>query len=120
MLLQVGSKIENPVKKVVQTLKHHAQKAQSLRLAALASQIRTKGHFDMVVEQVVKMENVLKAEEKQDMETKDWCKEETFKNEEEASKFEHKVQKENAKVASLEDKIIAMEGTVKETVSEME
>merc|ERR1719421_64254 len=105
MLLQVGGDAGDPVRKVAQTLRQHARKAKSMRLAALATQIRTRGHFDMVVEQVVKMENVLKQEEKQDMETKDWCKEETFKNEEEASKFEYKVSKEKAKVSKLEDNI---------------
>merc|ERR1719191_926759 len=54
------------------------------------------------------------------MDTKDWCKAETFKNEEEASQYEYKVEKMVAKVEKLEDQVTAMEATVAETVTEME
>merc|ERR1719446_1645986 len=107
-------KKEEPLVKAAQVLRKQAQKAKSLRLAALASEIMTRGHVDVVASQVDKMMEVLKKEEKEDLETKDWCKAETFKNEQEASKYEYKVTKLGAKVSKLEDKIIAMEATVKE------
>merc|ERR1719197_2355266 len=118
MLLQEAD--NSPVRKVVESLKRHARKAKSLRLAKLASQVQAVGHFDVVIQQIKKMEQVLKTEEKEDMDTKDWCKAETFKNEEEASQYEYKVEKMVAKVEKLEDQVTAMEATVAETVTEME
>merc|ERR1719456_21399 len=118
MLLQEVD--STPVQKVVDSLKRHARKAKSLRLAKLASQVQAVGHFDVVIQQIKKMEQVLKTEEKEDMDTKDWCKAETFKNEEEASKYEYKVEKMDAKVGKLEDKITSLEMSVKETVKEIE
>merc|ERR1719453_2439372 len=103
MLLQEVTKAhgetEKPLTKAAEALKKHAKKAKSLRLAALASQVRD-GHFRSVVIQIEKMEAVLKKEEQDDMDTKDWCKAETFKNEEEASQYEYKVEKMIAKVES--------------------
>merc|ERR1719453_1697070 len=123
MLLQEVTKAhgetEKPLTKAAEALKKHAKKAKSLRLAALASQVRD-GHFRGVVVQIEKMEAVLKKEEQDDMDTKDWCKAETFKNEEEASQYEYKVEKMIAKVEKLEDQVTAMEATVDETVKEME
>merc|ERR1719487_1940949 len=118
-VLETRSETDKPQAKAAEILRNHARKAKSLRLATLATQVR-KGHFDGVVVQIEKMKAMLKKEEQDDMDTKDWCKAETFKNEEEASKYEYKVEKMIAKVEKLEDQVTAMEATVDETVTEME
>merc|ERR1719191_806570 len=76
--------------------------SKSMRLAALAVSVREgQGHFPEVVAQVEKMIANLKKEQKDDFDHKDWCKEETFKNEQEASRYEYKVEKLNGKLAKF-------------------
>merc|ERR1719335_1586349 len=82
--LQIDAESQ-PQNKAYKTLKEHAPKAKSLRLAAIAATLRTGGHFDAVIAEIDKMMATLKAEEKGDIEQRDWCKEETFKNEQDAA-----------------------------------
>ena len=101
--LQTGSVSteSQPQTKAYKALKAHASKAKSLRLAAIAATLRTGGHFDAVIAEIDKMMATLKAEEKDDIEQRDWCKEETFKNEQEASRYEYKIEKTVAKITKL-------------------
>merc|ERR550537_2134214 len=115
----VGDTREVAPTKVAEVLKRVARTQKSLRLAALASRVRG-GHFDRVVEMIDSMVEVIKKEQKDDEIERDWCKAETIKNEEEASKYEYKVERMVAKVEKLEDQVTAMEAVVKETVAEME
>merc|ERR1719487_1834322 len=58
----------------------------------------------------------LKEEEKGDIEQRDWCKEETFKNEQEASRYEYKIERTDAKIMKLTSKLEELEGTLAATV----
>merc|ERR1719387_1502883 len=58
--LQIESESQ-PQTKAYKTLKEHATKAKSLRLAAIAATLRTGGHFDAVIAEIDKMMATLKA-----------------------------------------------------------
>jgi len=114
--LQIDSESQ-PQAKAYKTLKEHATKAKSLRLAAIAATLRTGGHFDAVIAEIDKMMATLKEEEKGDIEQRDWCKEETFKNEQEASRYEYKIERTDAKIMKLTSKLEELEGTLQATVA---
>merc|ERR1719217_806641 len=114
--LQGQSVQTSPRNLVYETLKKHATKSKSLRLAALAASVRASGHFDTVIEAVDKMIADLKKEDKDD---KDWCKEETFKNEQEASRYEYKISKLNGKLAKLRGQIEELEATLSQTIAQI-
>merc|ERR1719231_2034590 len=113
--LQIESESQ-PQAKAYKALKEYATKAKSLRLAAIAATLRTGGHFDAVIAEVDKMMATLKAEEKGDIEQRDWCKEETFKNEQEASRYEYKIERTDAKIMKLTAKREELEGTLQATI----
>merc|ERR1719453_2299391 len=114
--LQIASESQ-PQVKAYKALKEHATKAKSLRLAAIAATLRTGGHFDAVIAEIDKMMATLKAEEKGDIEQRDWCKEETFKNEQEASRYEYKIERTDAKIMKLTSKLEELEGTLQATIA---
>merc|ERR1719506_2058010 len=66
-------------------LKKAASTYHSLRLATIASTVPTTGHFDTVLHDIDVMIENLRAEEKADIEHRDWCESEKksaeFKNE---------------------------------------
>jgi len=114
--LQIDSESQ-PQAKAYKALKEHATKAKSLRLAAIAATLRTGGHFDAVIAEIDKMMATLKEEEKGDIEQRDWCKEETFKNEQEASRYEYKIERTDAKIMKLTSKLEELEGTLQATIA---
>merc|ERR1719238_1964580 len=115
LFLQINSESQ-PETKAYKALKEHATKAKSLRLAAIAATLRTGGHFDAVIAEIDKMMATLKEEEKGDIEQRDWCKEETFKNEQEASRYEYKIERTDAKIMKLTSKREELESTLAATV----
>merc|ERR1719284_630386 len=105
--------------KVYNTIKKAATASKSLRLASLAASVRESGHFDIVVESVEKMISELEKEQKDDFNHKDWCKEETFKNEQEASRYEYKIEKLNGKLAKFRAEVEELEATRAQTIKEI-
>ena len=77
--------------------------------------MREGGHFDIVVQSVEKMISELQQEQKDDFDHKDWCKEETFKNEQEASRYEYKIEKLNGKPANFRANLEQLEGARAQT-----
>merc|ERR1719428_548458 len=121
-LFQTGSSSteSQPQNKAYKALKAHATKAKSLRLAAIAATLRTGGHFDAVIAEIDKMMDTLKAEEKDDIEQRDWCKEETFKNEQEASRYEYKIERTDAKIMKLTTKLEDLEQARLQTIQQIQ
>jgi len=119
--LQTSAEERDPRNKAFNILKSTATRAKSLRLAALAAKIRTSttGHFDAVVVEIDKMIAVMQREEKDDTEERDWCKEETFKNEQEAARLEYKIEKHETKLMKLNKRLEDLETTKAETVSQI-
>merc|ERR1719217_945842 len=61
----------------------------------------------------------LEKEQKDDFNHKDWCKEETFKNEQEASRYEYKIEKLNGKLAKFHAEVEELEATRAQTIKEI-
>lgn len=130
--LSVEGKGAKTTQKAYNMLKALSEKTRSKRLALIAAAVRSssRGHFDAVIEEIDELMTTLKSEEKADIHHRDWCKEETFKNENEASRYEYKIRKTEAaevkKQAELEaletllDKTIEEIGATKTNIKEME
>merc|ERR1719502_587651 len=118
LFLQIDSESQ-PQVKAYKALKEHATKAKSLRLAAIAATLRTGGHFDAVIAEIDKMMATLKEEEKGEIEQRDWCKEETFKNEQEASRYEYKIERTDAKIMKLTTKLNELEASLQQTIQQI-
>jgi hypothetical protein len=106
-----------PASKAYRVLKAVAMKTKSLRLAQIAAQVKMGGHFDEVIKMIDDMIAVHKVDEKDDIEQRDWCKEETFKNEQEAARYEYKVEKHNTKIMKLTKKLEDLEVSKQETIA---
>jgi hypothetical protein len=106
-----------PSSKAYRVLKAAAMKTKSLKLAQIAAQVKTGGHFDAVITMIDDMIAVHKVDENDDIEQRDWCKEETFKNEQEAARFEYKVEKHNTKIMKLTKKLEDLEVSKQETIA---
>merc|ERR1719387_2907721 len=118
--LQINSMESSPRFRAYETLKQHATQAKSLRLAAVAATVKASGHFDTVIAAVDKMIEDLRKEAKDDRDRKDWCKEETFKNEQEASRYEYKIEKLDGKLGKLTGQLEEMQSTLATTVASIQ
>merc|ERR1719387_2936232 len=112
--------MSSPRQKVYEKLKSGAAKAKSLRLLAIAAQVKEGGHFDAVTGEIDKMMGVIQEEEKADIRQKDWCKDEIHKNEQEAARYEYKVEKKDALIGRLRVKLDEMEQTLVKTIEEIQ
>merc|ERR1719456_2129965 len=111
--LQTGSE-SAPQMQAFKALKKAASKTHSLRLASLAASLRTTnaGNFQVVIDEVEKMIQVLKDEEQEDIDQRDWCKETTFVKETEASRYAYKIEKTEAKITKLNEKKQELEDAI--------
>merc|ERR1719243_158046 len=114
-----GSSQQEVQRHVFDVLKTAATASKSLRLASLAASVRQEGHFGMVVQEVEKMISELEKEQKDDFDHKDWCKEETFKNEQEASRYEYAIEKLNGKLAKFHAEVEELEAVRAQTIKEI-
>merc|ERR1719247_1632824 len=121
MFLQVSNDDNNaPRTKAIAALKNGAAKSKSLRLMAIAAAIKAGGHFDAVTGEIDKMMETIKEEEKADIRKKDWCKDEIHKNEQEAARYEYKVEKKDALIGRLRVKLDEMENALISTIEEIQ
>jgi hypothetical protein len=108
-------------KKAYKMLKTLAERTHSNRLARIAAAVRvtSEGHFDAVIEEIDQLMETLKSEEKADINHRDWCKEETFKNENEASRYEYKIKKTEAAEVKLQAQLEQLETLLDKTIDEI-
>merc|ERR1719262_181472 len=95
--------------KAIDTLKKGADRSGNIRLMQIAANLKVGGHFDAVSGEIDKMKEVIKEEEKADINQKDWCKEEKHKNEQEAGRYEYKIEKVDAHIGRLRVKVEELE-----------
>jgi septal ring factor EnvC (AmiA/AmiB activator) len=117
--LQVNSDSDDPQMKAYHLLNARAKASGSLRLMSLATSLKTGGMFDGVVEGMNKMIDQIAAEGEADHEEKNWCKEETHKNEQEAARYEYKIEKVEGKLMRLKTKLEELESTLDKTIEEI-
>merc|ERR1719163_2680532 len=108
-------------------LKKAAVKAHSLRLATMATHVSTTGHFDMVIRDIDVMVENLRAEEKADIEHRDWCESERksaeFKNENlqyDQEQLTQKIERAEGQKAELEEEVQKTNTEKNETLALME
>merc|ERR1719160_492464 len=119
--LQIDSDVSSaPRSKAITALKKGADKSKSLRLMSIAASLKEGGHFDAVTGEIDKMMETIKEEEKADIRQKDWCKDEIHKNEQEAARYEYKVEKKDALIGRLKAKLEEMEQTLVKTIEEIQ
>merc|ERR1719473_363300 len=118
----MDSSLSGASMKAYEALKASAKKSHSLRLAALAATVRTMGvgHFDKVIEEIDKMIEELKAEEKEDIKQRDWCKTEYQENSEEKAELKWLIKNNEAKIVKLEKIIAGLVEDISHTVEEIE
>merc|ERR1719473_1700871 len=118
----MDSSLSGASMKAYEALKASAKKSHSLRLAALAATVRTMGvgHFDKVIEEIDKMIEELKAEEKEDIKQRDWCKDEYQENSEEKAELKWLIKNNEAMIVKLTAKIEALIEEIAKTVEEIE
>jgi len=117
--IQESSTVQSPRNRVYESLKKHAVRAKSLRLMAIAASLKAGGHFDAVTGEIDKMMEVIKQEERDDIRQKDWCKEEMHKNEQEAARYEYKVEKKDQLIGRMRVQLDELETTLQNTIQEI-
>merc|ERR1719389_1493718 len=114
------SEVENGPKRAAafNILKKVAQNSHSLRLASLASSVSTTGHFDQVIKDIDLMIANLRAEEKADIEHRDWCESEQksaeFKNE----NLQYDQEQLSQKISRAEDQKAKLDEEIQKTDAE--
>jgi len=120
--LQISSETSTARKgKAYDKLKRIAQQTKSNRVAKIAAKLRltTQGHFDAVVAEIDVLVKQLKTEEHDDIVHRDWCKDETFKNEQEVARYEYKIRKTEAHEVRLKAELEELESILQKTITEI-
>merc|ERR1719420_2801818 len=122
MQFSMDSSLKGASMKAYEALKASAKRSHSLRLAALAATVRTMGvgHFDKVIEEIDKMIEELKAEEKEDIKQRDWCKDEYHENSEEKAELKWKIKNNELKIEKLQKVIDKLSEEIALTIEEIE
>jgi len=112
--------------KAYKSLSSHAKQYGSLRLAKLAAQVSTGGHFDKVIAAITKMVEVLRVEEQEDIKHRDRCQRSENKNGNEIEDLDSDIKKKGAEIERLDkkasdtkDAIAKTEEQMKETEADM-
>merc|ERR1719199_1682209 len=120
-LVQLTSTQSSPERtKAYNLLKSAATKAGSLRLAAIATSVQTTWHFDAVIADIDKMIEALRAEEKADIEHRDWCESQTGGANSKNENLEYDKEQLDQKKERAENKRVDLEAEVEKTEGEME
>jgi len=108
--LQVESDKTVNMDKLYMKLKEQATKSHSLRLAALAAEVRMSksGHFDVVIKAVDDLVVVLKSEQQDDLKKRDLCEKDYQIYDKEKAEEDHEIKNNNAKTTDLSNKITAL------------
>merc|ERR1719478_1608096 len=108
-------------------LRKAATQSHSLRLATIATTVSTTGHFDMVIRDIDVMIENLRAEEKADIEHRDWCESEKksaeFKNENlqyDQEQLTQKIERAEGKKGELEEEVTKTETEKNQTLQLMQ
>lgn len=101
-------------------LKSVASKFHSLRLAALATEVQTNGHFDKVFVMIDKMIADLRKEEADDIKKKDMCQNEHHANKMELDDIEYNIDKLEKFIKRKEDEKSELEKQIEAVTEEIE
>lgn len=102
--LQMSQSEKRGVNKAINAIMHSAAATKSLKLAALAVQMRKAGHFDKVIKAINDMIAELGAEAQDDITKRDTCKDKTHRKSEERATLIHKIERNGIKIDKLTSK----------------
>jgi len=119
--LSSGNSAAEAPEKAYAALSAQAKKAHSLRLAALAVQVRAAkvGHFDKVIVAIDDMIQTLKDEDAADIQKRDQCKDEYQKIESTSKDLEWKIKNNVAKINKLTELIELLTAKKEKTIEEI-
>jgi len=109
--LQISSKNSDLSKAYakLQTLSHTTH---SLKLAKLASQVKSGGHFDEVIASIDAMIEVLRKEGMADIEHRDRCEGAENKNSNDMDDLDHEIDKSGKAIDRMKDKAKTLQGEI--------
>jgi chromosome segregation ATPase len=120
------TKTQKNINSAIHAIQRSAAKTQSLKLAALAVQMRKAGHFDKVIKAIDDMIQTLADEGNDDKEKRDECKEKTHRKSEEKYTLEHKIERNGkdikiniTKKEKLEEDIELTSENIRQTKSDL-
>merc|ERR1719321_157174 len=110
--------MEMPREKAYRALKKVIGHSKNLRLARIAVAVRTatKGHFDEVIVEIDKMIQILKDEEQEDIEQRDWCIAEQNNQTNHKENLEYEISQLQAKITMAEEKKAKLEAEKEDTL----
>jgi len=116
--LQVESDKTVNMDKLYMKLKAQATKSHSLRLAALAAEVRMSksGHFDVVIKAIDDLVVVLKSEQQDDLTKRDLCEKDYQIYDKEKAEEDHEIKNNIAKITDLTNKIAALTASIAQMV----
>jgi len=124
--IQMSAAEKRGVNRAIDAISHAAAATKSLKLAALAVQMRKAGHFDKVIKAIDDMIAELGSEAQDDITKRDTCKEKTHVKTEEKNVLEHKIERNiikidklTAKKEMLQENIEATSEAIKTTKSDL-
>lgn len=119
--LQVESDKTVDMDKLYMKLKAQATKSHSLRLAALAAEVRMSksGHFDVVIKAIDDLVVVLKSEQQDDLKKRDLCEKDYQIYDKEKAEEDHEIKNNNAVITDLTNKIAALVKAITQIVEDI-
>merc|ERR1712008_558781 len=109
--LQISSKNKG-LSKAYAKLQALAHTTHNLKLAKLAVQVKSGGHFDEVIASIDAMIEVLRKEGKADIEHRDRCQGAENKNTNDMEDLNHDIEKSGKSIERMEDKMKTLEGEI--------
>jgi hypothetical protein len=117
--IQVAESAASPRKAAYNALKSAATRSRSVQLAALASRVYTTGHFDDVIKEIDSMVKLMRQEQQDDIDHRDWCEGEknTAANKQESLSYD--MEQLTNKINRLNNKKNELGNTINNTLAEM-
>jgi len=109
--LQISSKNKG-LSKAYAKLQALAHTTHNLKLAKLAVQVKSGGHFDEVIASIDAMIEVLRKEGKADIEHRDRCQGAENKNSNDMEDLNHEIDKSGKSIERMEDEAKTLEGEI--------
>jgi DNA repair exonuclease SbcCD ATPase subunit len=100
-------------------IKAMAGKFKNMRLAKIAVMLRTKGHFDKVINAIDKMIILLKQEAKEDIQHKERCQAQITDNTQTMEDLDYAIEKVGKEIERMEKKVEELKGNVQKLGEEI-
>merc|ERR1719352_1378635 len=117
--IQVAESAASPRKAAYYALKSAATRSRSVQLAALASRVYTTGHFDDVIKEIDTMVKLLRQEQQDDIDHRDWCEGEKNAAANKQESLSYDMEQLTNKINRLNNKKNELGNNINNTLAEM-